>query len=153
MVANMPAFHPTVMVHCRERGDEVIVGDLSHLHIYEQGGSAQVSVPQQLHLWWGFFCNKTRVCVYLLCWYSWLACTPPRWPRSPMGRLTWSSWSQRYATVTQTPITHDHGSYVWKTRTTFKGDVCYLWLFCRRCVCMTFTLISLTPDPLCISPI
>lgn len=31
------------MVHCRERGDEMIVGDLSHLHIYEQGGSAQVS--------------------------------------------------------------------------------------------------------------
>lgn len=35
------------MVHCRERGDEIIVGDLSHLHIYEQGGSAQVSVPEQ----------------------------------------------------------------------------------------------------------
>ncbi|XP_063338024.1 threonine aldolase 1 [Pelmatolapia mariae] len=32
-----------VMVHCRERGDEVIVGDLSHLHIYEQGGSAQLA--------------------------------------------------------------------------------------------------------------
>lgn len=32
----------SVMVHCRERGDEMIVGDLSHLHIYEQGGSAQV---------------------------------------------------------------------------------------------------------------
>ncbi|XP_030195201.1 threonine aldolase 1 [Gadus morhua] len=32
-----------VMVHCRERGDEVIVGDLSHLHVYEQGGSAQLA--------------------------------------------------------------------------------------------------------------
>ncbi|CAL1599647.1 unnamed protein product [Knipowitschia caucasica] len=32
-----------VMVHCRERGDEVIVGDKSHLHIYEQGGSAQLA--------------------------------------------------------------------------------------------------------------
>ncbi|XP_056286613.1 uncharacterized protein LOC130204112 [Pseudoliparis swirei] len=32
-----------VMVHCRERGDEMIVGDLSHLHIYEQGGSAQIA--------------------------------------------------------------------------------------------------------------
>lgn len=44
------------MVHCRERGDEMIVGDLSHLHIYEQGGSAQVSLTelQTLH------CN--RVC-------------------------------------------------------------------------------------------
>ena len=31
-----------VMVHCRERSDEMIVGDLSHMHIYEQGGSAQV---------------------------------------------------------------------------------------------------------------
>ncbi|XP_041830878.1 threonine aldolase 1 [Melanotaenia boesemani] len=32
-----------VMVHCKERGDEIIVGDLSHLHIYEQGGSAQLA--------------------------------------------------------------------------------------------------------------
>ncbi|KAK9530169.1 hypothetical protein VZT92_011691 [Zoarces viviparus] len=32
-----------VMVHCRERGDEMIVGDRSHLHIYEQGGSAQIA--------------------------------------------------------------------------------------------------------------
>ncbi|MBN3307583.1 THA2 aldolase, partial [Amia calva] len=30
-----------VMVHCRERGAEIIVGDQSHLHIYEQGSSAQ----------------------------------------------------------------------------------------------------------------
>lgn len=34
--------YDAVMVHCRERGDEMIVGDLSHIHIYEQGGSAQV---------------------------------------------------------------------------------------------------------------
>lgn len=41
----------SVMVHCRERGDEMIVGDLSHMHIYEQGGSAQVSsTPGRLHL-------------------------------------------------------------------------------------------------------
>uniref|UniRef100_A0A8B9RDY6 Threonine aldolase 1 n=2 Tax=Astyanax mexicanus TaxID=7994 RepID=A0A8B9RDY6_ASTMX len=33
----------SVMVHCRERGDEMILGDLSHLHIYEQGGSAQLA--------------------------------------------------------------------------------------------------------------
>ncbi|XP_068162198.1 uncharacterized protein [Antennarius striatus] len=32
-----------VMVHCRERDDEVILGDLSHIHIYEQGGTAQVA--------------------------------------------------------------------------------------------------------------
>ncbi|XP_016122781.1 probable low-specificity L-threonine aldolase 2 [Sinocyclocheilus grahami] len=32
-----------VMVHCRERGDEMIVGDLSHIHVYEQGGSAQLA--------------------------------------------------------------------------------------------------------------
>nr|XP_019962348.1 PREDICTED: probable low-specificity L-threonine aldolase 2 [Paralichthys olivaceus] len=32
-----------VMVHCRERGDEMIVGDVSHIHIYEQGGSAQLA--------------------------------------------------------------------------------------------------------------
>nr|XP_055033175.1 threonine aldolase 1 isoform X3 [Misgurnus anguillicaudatus] len=33
----------SVMVHCRERGDEMIVGDLSHIHIYEQGGCAQLA--------------------------------------------------------------------------------------------------------------
>lgn len=43
MDINVHAFHYPVMVHCRERGDEMIAGDLSHLHIYEQGGSAQVS--------------------------------------------------------------------------------------------------------------
>uniref|UniRef100_H3BWL2 Threonine aldolase 1 n=1 Tax=Tetraodon nigroviridis TaxID=99883 RepID=H3BWL2_TETNG len=32
-----------VMAHCRERGDEMIVGDLSHIHVYEQGGSAQIA--------------------------------------------------------------------------------------------------------------
>ncbi|KAL4658184.1 putative low-specificity L-threonine aldolase 2 [Arapaima gigas] len=32
-----------VMVHCSERGDEMIVGNLSHLHVYEQGGSAQLA--------------------------------------------------------------------------------------------------------------
>ncbi|XP_018588213.2 probable low-specificity L-threonine aldolase 2 [Scleropages formosus] len=32
-----------VMVHCSERGDEMIVGDLAHLHVYEQGGSAQLA--------------------------------------------------------------------------------------------------------------
>ncbi|KTF71805.1 hypothetical protein cypCar_00043585 [Cyprinus carpio] len=32
-----------VMVHCSERGDEMIVGDLSHIHVYEQGGSAQLA--------------------------------------------------------------------------------------------------------------
>ncbi|KAM9425819.1 threonine aldolase 1 [Pholidichthys leucotaenia] len=32
-----------VMVHCRERDNEIILGDLCHLHIYEQGGSAQVA--------------------------------------------------------------------------------------------------------------
>lgn len=39
----MMTCHYAVMVHCRERGDEIIVGDLSHMHIYEQGGCAQVS--------------------------------------------------------------------------------------------------------------
>ncbi|XP_068439324.1 uncharacterized protein [Clinocottus analis] len=32
-----------VMVHCRERGDEMIVGDMSYLHIYGQGSSAQIA--------------------------------------------------------------------------------------------------------------
>lgn len=31
------------MAHCSQRGDEMLVGDLSHMHVYEQGGSAQVS--------------------------------------------------------------------------------------------------------------
>ncbi|MGH0138359.1 UNVERIFIED_CONTAM: hypothetical protein FKN15_038500 [Acipenser sinensis] len=30
-----------VMSHCRERGEEIILGEKSHLHIYEQGGTAQ----------------------------------------------------------------------------------------------------------------
>lgn len=41
----MMTCHYAVMAHCRERGDEIIVGDLSHMHIYEQGGCAQVSSP------------------------------------------------------------------------------------------------------------
>lgn len=32
-----------VMAHCGGRDDEMIVGDLSHIHVYEQGGSAYVS--------------------------------------------------------------------------------------------------------------
>ncbi|XP_026207363.1 threonine aldolase 1 [Anabas testudineus] len=32
-----------VMAHCRERGDEMIVGDLCHIHIYEQGSSAHLA--------------------------------------------------------------------------------------------------------------
>ncbi|XP_060951412.1 uncharacterized protein LOC133028235 [Limanda limanda] len=32
-----------VMSHCWERGNEMIVGDLSHMHLYEQGSSAQVA--------------------------------------------------------------------------------------------------------------
>ncbi|XP_073670497.1 uncharacterized protein [Paramisgurnus dabryanus] len=31
------------MVHCKERGDEMILGDLSYSHISEQGGSAQLA--------------------------------------------------------------------------------------------------------------
>lgn len=45
MVMSVCWLDGVVMVHCRERGDEMIVGDLSHVHIYEQGGSAQVSAP------------------------------------------------------------------------------------------------------------
>ncbi|XP_067914461.1 threonine aldolase 1 isoform X2 [Heterodontus francisci] len=32
-----------VMCHCRERGAELIVGDQAHIHLYEQGGVAQVA--------------------------------------------------------------------------------------------------------------
>ena len=32
----------SVMSHCWGRGLEVILGDKSHIHIYEQGGIAQV---------------------------------------------------------------------------------------------------------------
>lgn len=28
------------MIHCNQRGGEVIMGDLSHVHCYEQGGAA-----------------------------------------------------------------------------------------------------------------
>lgn len=54
------------MVHCRERGDEMILGDLAHLHVYEQGGSAQVwsqpVVSFSVHLW-GAGSFKTADCV------------------------------------------------------------------------------------------
>ncbi|XP_067860115.1 threonine aldolase 1 isoform X4 [Heptranchias perlo] len=33
----------SVMCHCRERGAELIVGDQAHIHLYEQGGSAQIA--------------------------------------------------------------------------------------------------------------
>ena len=31
-----------VMSHCHDRSQEVLLGDQSHIHIYEQGGLAQV---------------------------------------------------------------------------------------------------------------
>ncbi|XP_060700824.1 threonine aldolase 1 [Hemiscyllium ocellatum] len=33
----------SVMCHCRERGAELIVGDQAHIHLYEQGGVAQIA--------------------------------------------------------------------------------------------------------------
>lgn len=33
----------SVMSHCWERGSEVLVGDLSHIVMYEQGGISTVS--------------------------------------------------------------------------------------------------------------
>ena len=52
MVINVALFHSLVMAHCRERDDEMIVGDLSHMHLFTQGGSAQVSRPPlPLHLY------------------------------------------------------------------------------------------------------
>ena len=40
----------SVMVHCSRRGDEVLLGDKSHINILEQGGIAQVGgvIPQPL---------------------------------------------------------------------------------------------------------
>ena len=32
------------MVHCNERGSEIIVGDKSHFHLWEQGGIGQVKI-------------------------------------------------------------------------------------------------------------
>lgn len=55
--------HSAVMVHCRERGDEMIVGDLSHLHIYEQGGSAQVSIPTHSSMPHPVACPVLHLCV------------------------------------------------------------------------------------------
>ena len=31
-----------VLAHCWERGAEILIGDRSHIHIYEQGGVAQL---------------------------------------------------------------------------------------------------------------
>ncbi|XP_005989151.1 threonine aldolase 1 [Latimeria chalumnae] len=33
----------SVMCHCRERGAELVVGDQAHVHLYEQGGIAQLA--------------------------------------------------------------------------------------------------------------
>ncbi|XP_062930635.1 threonine aldolase 1 [Mobula hypostoma] len=33
----------SVMCHCRERGVELVVGDAAHIHLFEQGGSAQIA--------------------------------------------------------------------------------------------------------------
>ncbi|EDW83940.1 uncharacterized protein Dwil_GK13412 [Drosophila willistoni] len=35
-----------IMVHCQQRGTEAIVGDLSHIFLYEQGGAAQLAGVQ-----------------------------------------------------------------------------------------------------------
>jgi threonine aldolase len=34
----------SIMAHCWGRGEEIILGDRSHIHVYEQGGVAQVYV-------------------------------------------------------------------------------------------------------------
>ncbi|XP_017484710.1 PREDICTED: probable low-specificity L-threonine aldolase 2 [Rhagoletis zephyria] len=34
------------MVHCQQRGSEAIVGDLSHVYLYEQGGAAHIAGVQ-----------------------------------------------------------------------------------------------------------
>ncbi|XP_074639763.1 uncharacterized protein LOC141897975 isoform X2 [Acropora palmata] len=41
----------SVMAHCRGRGEEILVGDQSHIIIWEQGGVAQVAGvhPRQVH--------------------------------------------------------------------------------------------------------
>lgn len=37
-----------VMVHCHQRGSEVIVGDNSHTYRFEQAGAAQIAGVQQV---------------------------------------------------------------------------------------------------------
>lgn len=34
-----------VLVHCRQRGSEVILGDQSHIHVYEAGGCSTLGGP------------------------------------------------------------------------------------------------------------
>ena len=38
----------SVMSHCWGRGQEIILGDKSHIHNYEQGGIAQVIRKYQI---------------------------------------------------------------------------------------------------------
>ena len=39
------------MAHCRGRGEEILVGDQSHIIIWEQGGVAQVRIEDwQTHI-------------------------------------------------------------------------------------------------------
>lgn len=63
------------MAHCSRRGDEMLVGDLSHMHVYEQGGSAQVSEATS----GDFLPSSTlnQLCMYFFYLNSWLVCTPP----------------------------------------------------------------------------
>lgn len=37
----LPLLIPTVMVHCHRRGTEALVGDLSHIFLYEQGENSK----------------------------------------------------------------------------------------------------------------
>lgn len=45
-----PELSTSVMCHCRRWGSQVLLGQESHLHVYEQGGIAQV---RSRHLPWG----------------------------------------------------------------------------------------------------
>ncbi|XP_069511346.1 uncharacterized protein [Ambystoma mexicanum] len=39
----------SVMCHCRRRGEELLLGDHAHIHLYEQGGVAQVRLLADRH--------------------------------------------------------------------------------------------------------
>lgn len=74
----------SVMSHCWERGSEVLVGDLSHIVMYEQGGISTVSYNHEDLL--------TKGCKL----FSWETFIQGRFETHRMGVSTSRKWSSKY---------------------------------------------------------
>lgn len=79
------------MAHCSRRGDEMLVGDLSHMHVYEQGGSAQASeVTWRLAVLAVVPSDELLACVFLSVGTA--GWCPLHHLEHPAGRNVWSGW-------------------------------------------------------------